>query len=336
MLMKFTEKQEKRVTRLHREAVIIDTHCDTLMQLITPVWGQPPSRDFNERSEKSHIDFPKMVEGGITCQTFGVYTGTKAVVPEACQNALKMIAKFHEIVETNTSFSVVQKAEDIVAAKKEGRVCGLLSLEGAEPLMGELDFIKIFYKLGVRMMSLCWNWRTPFADGLYAAESGSSLPELGLDAVELMGELGIVFDVSHLADSVFWSVNDVINGPYIASHSNSRKVCDHPRNLTDEMIVALAEHGGVMGLNYEPTFVHKDKATVETLVDHVDHIVELVGPEHVGLGSDYDGIVNTPIGLEDITKLPNFTRELVKRDYSDQEIKAILGGNFLRVFQNIL
>jgi len=186
------------------------------------------------------------------------------------------------------------------------------------------------------MISLTWNWRTPFADGLAAKRSESKLTDLGVEALQEMDHLGIVFDVSHLCDSCFWDVVDVKKGPFIASHSNCRAVCDHPRNLTDDMIRALADHGGVMGMNFAPAFVDKEKATVAKLVDHIDHVVDIVGASHVGLGSDFDGIGSTPEGLEDATKMPNITRELVGRGYSDEDIKKILGENHLRVFKEVL
>jgi len=188
----------------------------------------------------------------------------------------------------------------------------------------------------VRMLSFTWNWRTPFADGLSAKRAESKLTDLGVEALREMERLGIVFDVSHISDSCFWDVVDLKEGPFIASHSNCREVCDHQRNLTDDMIRALADHDGVMGMNFAPMFIDQKKATVERVVDHIDHIIELVGADHVGLGSDFDGIGSTPEGLEDATKMPNITRELVKREYSNEDIVKILGGNHLRVFKEIL
>jgi len=335
-MIELTKAQEERAMRLHKKAVVVDTHCDTLMQFV-PQGYQPPRR-LGERSEKGHIDLPRMVEGGVTCQAFAIYTGRRAFVPEAPLAATLMVDKFYGEIEENPGIVAVTTHDEILKAKKEGKVCGLLSMEGAEPLMGELAAIRVYYRLGLRMLSFAWNYRTPFADGLNAKRSESKLPELGVQALEEMGRLGILFDVSHLADSVFWDACDVVKGPFIASHSNARAVCDHPRNLTDDMIRALADHGGVTGMNFAPAFVAKEgkDADVSKLVDHIDHIVKLVGPDHVGLGSDFDGIGSTPAGLEDVSKMPNVTRELVSRGYSDEDILKILGGNHLRVFKQVI
>ena len=335
-MIELSKAQEERAMRLHREAVVVDTHCDTLMQFLSQPHGMPPARSLGEKSDRGHIDLPRMIEGGVTCQTFAVYTGRRAFVPEATQVALQMVDKFYSEIEANDGIVAVTSHDEIVEAKKKGLVCGLLALEGAEPLMGEIALLRVFYRLGVRMLSFAWNYRTPFADGLGAKRAESKLPELGVQALEEMERLGMVFDVSHLADTVFWDVADVMKGPFIASHSNCRDLCDHPRNLTDDMIRALTDHGGVMGMNFAPAFVDKDKAKVEKMVDHVDHIVNLVGPDHVGLGSDFDGIGSTPEGLEDVSKMPNMTRVMVRRGYSDEDVLKILGGNHLRVFKQII
>jgi membrane dipeptidase len=337
-MIELSKAQEERAMRLHRKAVVVDTHCDTLMQFLPQGWGGQPARKLGERSDKGHIDLPRMVEGGVTCQTFAIYTGRRAFVPEAPLVATQMVDKFYSEIEANPGIVAVTTSGEILKAKKEGKVCGLLAMEGAEPLMGELAALRVYHRLGLRMLSFAWNYRTPFADGLGAKRSESKLPELGVQALEEMSRLGIIFDVSHLTDSVFWDICDLMKKPFIASHSNARAVCDHPRNLTDDMIRALADHGGVTGMNFAPAFVtHEGKdADVSKLVDHIDHIVKLVGPDHVGLGSDFDGIGNPPKGLEDVSKMPNVTRELVGRGYSDEDILKILGGNHLRVFKQVI
>ena len=335
-MVELTKAQEERAMRLHKEAIVVDTHCDTLGHFLRQSWPRRPPRKLGERSDQGHIDLPRLVEGGVTCQTFAMYTGNKAIVPEATLRALQMVDVFYSEIEANEGIVSVTTPDEIVAAKEEGNVAGLLSMEGAEPLMGDIGLLRVFYKLGVRMLSFAWNYRTPFADGLNAKRAESKLPDLGVQALKEMGRLGMVFDVSHLSDSNFLDVAEVMKGPFIASHSNCRDVCDHPRNLTDDMIRALADHGGVMGMNFAPAFVAKENATVENVVDHIDHIVDLVGPEYVGLGSDFDGIGQPPAGLEDVSKMPNITRVLVKREYSDDDILNILGGNHMRVFKEVL
>jgi len=334
-LIELSKSEEKRAQRLHREALVVDTHCDRLLHLVKVGLRPAKPRHLGERSNLGHVDLPRLVEGGVNCQAFAIW-GTQENYPWALRITLQMIDVFNRECAANEGIVHVDSYDEILAANNEGKVAALLSMEGSEPLMGDLGILRIFYKLGVRMMSFTWNWRTPFADGLYAKRAESKLTDLGVEALREMERLGIVYDISHLSDSCFWDVVDIKKGPFIASHSNCRDVCDHPRNLTDDMIKALADHGGVMGMNFAPAFVDKERATVEKVVDHIDHIVDLVGPDYVGLGSDFDGIRETPEGLEDVSHMPNITRVLVKRGYSDEDIKMILGGNHLRVFKQIL
>jgi len=335
-MVELTKSQEERAVRLHGESVVVDTHCDTLMQFMPQPYGRA-ARRLGERSENGHIDLPRMMEGGVDCQTFAMYTGRREWQLDALLVANQMTDIFYGEMEANRELIVpVTTAAEIVDAKKAGKRSGLLAIEGAEPLMGDIGVLRNFYRLGVRMLSFTWNWRTPFADGIAADRSEGKLPDLGVKAMEEMERLGVVLDVSHISDTCFWDIADVKKGPFIASHSNSRLVCDHKRNLTDDMIRALADHGGVMGMNFAPAFVAKEGATVEKLVDHIDHIVRVVGPDYVGLGSDFDGIGAPPAGLEDVSKMPNITRELVRRGYEDEDIVKILGGNHLRVFGQIL
>ena len=186
------------------------------------------------------------------------------------------------------------------------------------------------------MVGLVHSLRNQLADGVTDRRTGGGLSELGAQSVEELDRLGMIVDVSHINDEGFWDVLDHTKHPVIASHSNSRTVCRHPRNMTDEMIVALAENGGVMGMNFAPSFVHPTLATLQGVVDHIDHIVDLVGPDHVGLGSDFDGIPSTPVGLEDATRMPYITEELVKREYNEVDIKKILGGNHLRLMKQVV
>lgn len=336
-MVKLSKKMEEEAMRIHGEAVVVDTHCDTLMAFMPGQYGQPAARKLGERSDKGHLDLPRMKDGGVDCQTFAMYTGRREGQPDALLTAMQMTDIFYREMEANEEDIVpVTSVAEILAAKEVGKCSALLSIEGAEPLMGELGILRNFYKLGVRMLSFTWNWRTPFADGLSASRAGSKLTDLGVKAIEEMDRLGIVLDTSHISDTCFWDIAEVKKGPFIASHSNSRTVCDHRRNLTDDMLVALADHGGVAGMNFAPDFVAKEGATVEKLVDHIDYIYKKVGPDHIGLGSDFDGIGTPPVGLEDASKMPNITRELVRRKYAEEDIKKILGGNQLRVLREVL
>ena len=178
--------------------------------------------------------------------------------------------------------------------------------------------------------------RNQLADGVTDSRTGGGLSEFGVKVVEELNRLGVIIDVSHLSDTGFWDLIAVTTEPIIASHSNSRAVCGHARNLTDDQIRALADLGGVMGINFSPNFIHLTRADVASVVDHIDHIVKLVGVDYVGLGSDFDGIRGTPKGLEDVSKMPNITLELVHRGYSEEEISKILGENHLRIFKDIV
>jgi len=339
--IELSKSEEERAMRLHKEAIVVDTHSDTLGATVPR--GREPPRNLSQRSETGKIDIPRLIEGGVTCQAFGMYTGSIPDNPLALKTALQMVDSFYRTEEENKDrFIQVKSCDEIMKAKEAGKVGGMLTIEGAEPLMGDLGLLRIFHKLGVRIVSFTWNWRTEFADGLSAARTGGKLTQKGLEAMEEMRRLGIVLDVSHITDACFWDIVENTKVPFIASHSNCRALCDTARNLTDDMLRALADKGGVTGMNYLGGFVVPQgkiaagyQPTVEDLVDHIDHIVKVVGPDYVSLGSDFDGGGGL-VGLEDTSKVPNITRVLVKRGYSDEDIKKILGGNHLRVFKQVI
>jgi membrane dipeptidase len=300
------------------------------------MWEYRGDIGMGTRSSIGHLDVPRMIEGGITCQVFAVSSERSRTPAFPLRTALLMIDRFYKECNVIPELVPVTRYEEIVEAKKQGKAAGMLSIEGADVIEGRIEMLSVFYRLGVRMVGLVHSLRNQLADGVTDRRTGGGLSELGVQAVEELDLLGVVIDVSHLNDEGFWDVIEHTKNPVIASHSNTRAVCDHPRNMTDEMIEALAANGGVMGMNFAPMFVHKTDATLEGVVDHIDHIVDLVGPDHVGLGSDYDGIPYTPRGLEDVTKVPDITRELIKREYTDEDIKKMLGGNHLRLFKTVI
>lgn len=337
-------EMDKRVLGLHRDAVVVDTHCDTL-KCLTPdftrikgsMWEDRSGVGLGTKSELGHVDIPRLREGGVDCQVFAVSSERDRAPPYALRTALDMIGTFYSECERNRdAIQPVTSYDEIMEAVRNGKVAAMLSIEGADVIEGRLSVLRTFYRLGVRMVGLVHSLRNPLADGVADARTRGGLSELGVQVVEELDRLGVVIDVSHISDPGFWDVMDIAKRPVVASHSNSRSVCPHPRNMTDEMIQALAERGGVMGMNFAPSFVHSKEPSVETLVDHIDHIAGLVGPDHVGLGSDFDGIPSTPRGLEDAARMPNITAELVRRGYSEEDVRKILGGNHLKLFRKVL
>jgi membrane dipeptidase len=335
---------EESLFRLHREATVVDTHCDTLKCLM-PMFTLPRNSQWDDRcdmgmgvrSDLGHIDIPRLIEGGVDCQVFAISSVRDRTRPYALRTAMEMIDIFYQECEKHqTLITSVTTHDGILKATEEGKVAAMLSIEGADVIEGKIGLLRVFHRLGVRMVGLVHSLRNELADGVADRRTKGGLSELGVQAVEELDRLGVLIDVSHLSDAGFWDLMDVAKGPVMVSHSNARAVCDHPRNMTDEMIDAMADRGGVMGMNFAPSFVHPTHATVQGVVDHIDHIVGLVGPDHVGLGSDFDGIPYTPVGLEDVTRMPNITAELVKRGYADEDVRKILGENHLRLIKDVV
>jgi membrane dipeptidase len=264
------------------------------------MWEYRGDIGMGEKSSLGHLDVPRMIEGGVSCQVFAVSSERSRTPAYPIRTAMMMIERFHRECESIPQLEPVTSYEGIMEAKKRGKVSGMLSIEGADVIEGRIEMFGVFHRLGVRMVGLVHSLRNQLADGVTDRRTGGGL------------------------------------NPVIASHSNARAVCGHPRNMSDEMIQALAENGGVMGMNFAPHFVHPVKATLGGVVDHIDHIVNLVGPDHVGLGSDFDGIPYTPRGLEDVSRMPDITWELVKREYKKEDVVKILGGNHLRLIRDIV
>lgn len=316
---------------LHRRAVVVDAHVDTLLEIASK------KRTLGERSSIGHVDIPRLAEGGVDVQVFAIYIEPEYKLERSSKRVLQLVDLLYSEFEKNSDrISVVRNYSEIANVVEKGKIAGLISIEGGEAIEGDLGVLRSLYRLGVRAMGLTWNQRNQLADGVWESRSKGGLTNLGVQVVEEMNRLGMVVDVSHLSEAGFYDVANTTKSPIVASHSNCMALCDHPRNLTDDQIRALAERGGVMGMNFAPMFVDKEKATLERVLDHIDHVNKLVGPNHVGLGSDFDGIEKTPIGLEDVTKIPGITEGLLYRGYSEDDILKILGGNFLGVFKSVI
>jgi membrane dipeptidase len=316
--------------QIHFDSLVVDTHVDTVLHLV----GN--GRTLGSRQTEGHIDLPRLREGGVNCQFFAHYVEFEYKPDRALNRFLELLDTFYsEVEQNNDRVEVALSKEDILRIAGEGKVAAVISIEGGEPISGDLAVLRNLYRLGVRAIGLTWNERNDIADGVGEWRSAGGLTRFGVEVVEEMNRLGMIVDVSHLSEPSFWDVIEYSHKPVIASHSNARTLCNHVRNLKDEQIRALAENGGVMGVVFAPGFVDQEHATLEGVLDHIDHIVDLVGPDHVGLGSDFDGITSTPEGLEDVSCLPSLTAGLIERGYTERNIEKILGENYLRVFEEV-
>ncbi len=315
--------------QLHHGSIVVDAHCDVLTAL------EREKRRLGEQSGAGHVDLPRLKEGGVDIQFFAAYI-SPPYIPRALTRALALIDRFYtELGENSREIMLVKSFADIQDALARGKIAAVLAVEGGEALHGSLEVLRILYHLGVRCLTLTWNHRNEIGDGVLEERTRGGLTRFGVEVVREMNRLNMLVDVSHLSEAGFWDVLEVSSKPVIASHSNCRRLCGHPRNLTDEQIKSLASAGGVMGLCFYPEFVHDREPSLSKVLDHIDHVVEIAGINCVGLGSDFDGFAGALFGLEDVRRLPALTEGLLQRGYGEDEVKKILGENFLRLLRDI-
>jgi membrane dipeptidase len=364
-----------RARKLHFSSIVLDTHDDTTQRFFSK------SYDLAKRNPDGHIDIPRMKEGGMNAIFFSIWIDGRIMGPPAIQKALDQIDAVHENVRRNSKDMLFcRTANDIRRAHKEGKIAALIGVEGGHMIGNDIRIVRIFGDLGVRYMTLSHFYNDEWADSSTDKPAHNGLTDYGKDIVREMNRQGIMVDISHVSDKTFYDALEVSKSPLIASHSSCRAICNHPRDMTDDMIKALAAKGGVIQINYEKSFIdqaYKDASdkltggvvaqsdqlkklcgddeeclgkkmnemekqataegklphvTWERIIDHIDHVVKLVGPDHVGLGSDFDG-ATMPEGMDDCTHLPKITEALVRKGYSDDDIRKILGGNILRVME---
>ncbi len=334
------------IADLHQKAFTIDAHFDLTYDLSYR----------RERGEKKVIETNYMTpfrEGGFDLVVSAIFVHDYFLPEMGLRKALDQISFLHdEIAESPGQFRLCRTVAEAQAAKADGEVALFLSLEGADPLQNDPGLLRIFYELGVRGLGLVWSRRNYAADGAFFANikegRKGGLTPFGVALVEKAEQLGMFIDVSHLNDEGFWDLMDIASKPVIASHSNCRSLTGTMRNLSDEQITAIIKNGGVIGMNSvsQLTAPAKDNAGVSDMVNHVDHIAELGGIDHVGLGFDICHSIgnylqlDSPLPAYDIIahhgKLAEFTEALICRGYTDDQVIAILGGNFKRVYRQIL
>lgn len=325
---------------------IADMHCDT----ISKIWESKTTDNPQVLLENQlHVDIQKMKESQYLLQNFAMFVNLKKGI-DPFQYVLELIEVFYEEIGKNKNdIGVVKTYQDILENSKKGRISALLTIEEGGCCKGKLENLEQLYALGARMMTLTWNYPNELAfpnmyteektsTGLYLFDGTKGLTENGFMFLEKMEELGMLLDVSHLSDAGFWDVAEHSKKPFVASHSNARALCGHGRNLTDDMIKAIAERGGVIGLNYYSQFLEENNAdysSVSKIAEHARHIIKTGGKECLGLGSDFDGI-DCRLEMENCARLSKLIDELEKQKFTAEEIENILNRNVLRVYKEVL
>jgi membrane dipeptidase len=342
-----TPEREAHVARLHREAIVIDAHNDSLRAIevgdlrYNPLpEGPPRPRRMWERGEAGHWDFVRARSAGQVGQVTNLLVPRPRNGPfvrtclKAYERAMADLAHAPELATLATS------VDDIVRAHREGRVALILALEGAEAIEGDLEMLAVYRRLGVRLVGLTWMYRNELAEGNWE-DTGAGLTPFGRDAIRAMNELRLVVDVAHGTERTFYDTLEVSDAPVVVSHGSCRSLVKDfdthapSRYLSDEQMRALADQGGVLGIFYSANRELADpKADVGDLARFFAHAAEVMGPRHVGLGSDFDGGFPPP-GLEDAAALPRLTSALIDVGFSDEELVGVLGANWLRVFGEV-
>lgn len=315
---------------LHKRHPVIDGHADSILGVLDG------KRSLKERSALGHLDWPRAQEAGLTCTVQALWCAPE-YYPVAAKRVGEMLDRLlDQIAAGAPAVRLALTAKDIRQAHAAGQLAVLINIEGAEAIQDSLALLRNYYRLGVRMMGLVWNHRNLVADGAGEEGSGGGLTRFGREVVKEMNRLGMVIDLAHITAPGFYQVLEVSEQPVLFTHGNCRALYEHPRNLTDEQIKTLAQRGGVMGISFVRNFMNEETASLTTVADHIDHVVQLLGSaDYVAYGSDLDGC-DTPPGLEDVTRLPDLTAELLRRGYTEEDMAKILGGNYLRVFSQVL
>jgi membrane dipeptidase len=322
--------------KLLQSVPVLDAHIDTLNRTI---YQNPGKVSFGIPG--GHVNLARTKKGGVDT-LFLVHHAknrSKGILQSPFQEVLRQNDLMFRLVEEYPDdFAVTTSTRQIKAAHKASKIAFIPVLEDGNALEGSLENLRTLYRLGIRELGLVHQGRNELGNGNYLKQPGiGGLSDFGVKVVKELNRLGILVDVSHLNEAGFWDVVEACDGPFIASHSNARALCGNNRNLWDEQIKALVAVDGVMGMNFCTAFVDDDrnKASLTRMADHVCYIAELVGTSCIGMGTDYDGISETPRGLPHYGAFPRFVAELQKRGFSDEELTGILGGNFLRVFKKV-
>jgi membrane dipeptidase len=367
-----------RAKQLHDRAIVIDSHDDTTQRLVYDKTFKIDARNTN-----GNIDIPRMREGGLDALFFSIWVPSDVTGPPAVKKAMDQIDAVREAARLHPNdFLLATTAADVRRAVAERKIAALMGMEGGHMIDDDMRLLRNYAALGVRYLTLTHFKNNNWADASTDKPAHNGLTAFGKDVVRELNRLGVMVDISHVADKTFYDALAITTAPVIASHSSCRAIANHPRNMTDDMLRALAKNGGVVMINYHAGFLSEEFRVAsekksgnivakmaamskkcggneacttmegeridreammsgelpnvgwEKIVEHIDHAVKVAGADHVGLGSDFDG-ATMPIGMEDASKLPKITDALLKKGYSETDVQKILGGNILRVMEQV-
>lgn len=307
---------------------VIDTHCDTAAALYRP---------FTLSKNAGHLDAERMQRYAGWIQFFGVFTDSKLAYAEAKQSCDAILQGLNrQIAKNKDSVMQVTNSAEIETALHTGKIGAFFSLEGAGPIGTDLRRIDELYAQGVRCIGLTWNDTNALASGVGELHPAFGLTPLGRLAVRNMNTLGILIDVSHLSERSFWDVCETSSAPILATHSNAKALCRHRRNLTDSQFEAIVQSGGVVGINFYPLFLSDGgTACVEDIVRHIEYFMARGGEDHLGLGSDFDGIETTPADLRGVQDMYRIFDRLAQLNYTQSQMDKISYKNMLGLIQNV-
>ena len=369
-----------RALNIHRKAIIVDGHNDIPSPMVDEDFDLATNSvgKFHKDGDPFHTDLGRFKASGITGEFFSIYVGGDRMrTHDSMRRAMELIdATYREVEKHPGQLMMCTTAAEIRRAKKSGKICTLMGIEGGYAIENSLNALRNFYRLGIRYMTLTHNVSHDWADAHRGEVKNNGLSDFGKEVVREMNRLGMLVDISHVSVKVMNDVLDVTTAPIIASHSSARAIHDHTRNVPDDVLKRVAQNGGVIMLNFYPSFLDERTSKEENarstrlrsqidalrkqfendqqgfndaerkllaanpiyiadyrrIVDHIDHIKKVAGIDFVGLGSDYDGVPFLPAGMNGMEDLPLVTYEMLRRGYTEQEIRKVLGENFLRAF----
>jgi membrane dipeptidase len=360
--------------RVHAAGFIFDGHNDLPWEMRTKVGGSFDRRDIAQPQPKMNTDIPRLRQGNVGAQFWSVYVPAEtAKQGTALQTTLEQIELVHAMIKRYPeTFELALNADDVVRIQKSGKIASLIGMEGGHSIEDSLENLRRLHKLGARYMTLTHSDTLAWADAATDDPKSNGLSSFGEEVVREMNRLGMLVDLSHVADATMKAALRISKAPVIFSHSSARAVADHPRNVPDDVLKLTAANGGVVMVNYYSGFVVPESAerrkkmfdvtrelrakypdeaefqkaraqwdadhpiqpgSIHDVIDHIDHLVKAAGIEHVGIGSDFDGVSMLPVQLEDVSTYPLVTQELLNRGYTAEQIHKIMSGNILRVLR---